>query len=324
VLDEASMVQLANLCHDCRACFHACMYAPPHEFDLNPPKILTAIREETYRRYVPRLSGRRVMGLAGASLAAAALAVLLAMLVGVIRGSGALWGGSGAHSAYQVLPYTALLVLATVPLLFGVVIALIGAARYWREVAGPLTRLLDVDAVSRALWYAARLRYLRGGGDECYYPADRPRASRRRLHALTAYGFGAAFVSTVAAAIEQHIAGIAPPYPYASLPVVSGLVGGVAITIGCTGLLIEKRHSDKTLTTPEMLRSDVAFIVTLDVLAVTGMLVLFLRGTPAFGLLLIVHVACVAVSFALFPYTKFIHFVYRFLAIVADNLETET
>ena len=34
------VVYLANLCHDCRACFYACMYAPPHEFGVNIPKAL--------------------------------------------------------------------------------------------------------------------------------------------------------------------------------------------------------------------------------------------------------------------------------------------
>jgi len=39
------VVYLANLCHDCRACFYACMYAPPHEFGVNIPKALAEVRE---------------------------------------------------------------------------------------------------------------------------------------------------------------------------------------------------------------------------------------------------------------------------------------
>ncbi len=30
---------LANLCHNCGACLHACQYAPPHEFAVNVPKV---------------------------------------------------------------------------------------------------------------------------------------------------------------------------------------------------------------------------------------------------------------------------------------------
>ena len=42
---------LSNLCHDCRACYYACMYTPPHEFAINIPKILAEARTETYRRW---------------------------------------------------------------------------------------------------------------------------------------------------------------------------------------------------------------------------------------------------------------------------------
>src|SRR5579859_5222960 len=50
------VVYLANLCHDCRACFYACMYAPPHEFGVNIPKALAEVRERTYAAYaLPRV-----------------------------------------------------------------------------------------------------------------------------------------------------------------------------------------------------------------------------------------------------------------------------
>src|ERR1700693_1413702 len=42
---------LSNLSHDCRACFYACMYTPPHEFAINIPRILAEARIETYRRW---------------------------------------------------------------------------------------------------------------------------------------------------------------------------------------------------------------------------------------------------------------------------------
>ena len=42
---------LANLCHDCRACFYACMYTPPHEFAINIPRLLSETRVSTYRRW---------------------------------------------------------------------------------------------------------------------------------------------------------------------------------------------------------------------------------------------------------------------------------
>ena len=48
---DGDLVYLANLCFDCRACYYACQYAPPHEFAVNVPKIFAEIRAETYREY---------------------------------------------------------------------------------------------------------------------------------------------------------------------------------------------------------------------------------------------------------------------------------
>jgi citrate/tricarballylate utilization protein len=38
---------LANLCHNCGACLHACQYAPPHEFAVNVPKAMAEVRLQT-------------------------------------------------------------------------------------------------------------------------------------------------------------------------------------------------------------------------------------------------------------------------------------
>ena len=58
---ETDVHYLANLCHNCGACLHACQYAPPHEFALNFPRALAQVRKETYRNYAwPRASRRGV------------------------------------------------------------------------------------------------------------------------------------------------------------------------------------------------------------------------------------------------------------------------
>jgi citrate/tricarballylate utilization protein len=35
---------LANLCHNCGACLHACQYAPPHDFAVNVPRAMAQVR----------------------------------------------------------------------------------------------------------------------------------------------------------------------------------------------------------------------------------------------------------------------------------------
>ena len=42
---------LANLCHDCGACYHACQYAPPHEFAVNVPRRLGRAARGSLARY---------------------------------------------------------------------------------------------------------------------------------------------------------------------------------------------------------------------------------------------------------------------------------
>ena len=41
---KADVHFLANLCHNCGACLHACQYAPPHEFAVNIPQAMATVR----------------------------------------------------------------------------------------------------------------------------------------------------------------------------------------------------------------------------------------------------------------------------------------
>src|SRR6201997_2940732 len=48
---DGDLDYLANLCHACGACFHDCQFAPPHDFNVNVPQVLAAVRRESYVRY---------------------------------------------------------------------------------------------------------------------------------------------------------------------------------------------------------------------------------------------------------------------------------
>src|SRR5690606_29071556 len=48
---KADINYLANLCHNCGACLHACQYALPHDFDVNVPKAMAKVRMQTYTDY---------------------------------------------------------------------------------------------------------------------------------------------------------------------------------------------------------------------------------------------------------------------------------
>jgi citrate/tricarballylate utilization protein len=326
LLTAADVSQMANLCHDCRACFDACMYTEPHAFSINVPKALSAVRVEDYRRYVWPTSPPRVLrGWLGIVVVATAWAVLFLGVAVANAGFGGLVANPEvAASPYDLIPYPLMLGLFLAPALFSVVVTSSAGVRFWRSgrqmgVPGGASPL---SAVLRSTWDAMTLRYLRGGGGDCYYPEeDRPSPQRRRLHSLVSYGFLLCFVSTIAAAIMQDLLHSDPPYPVLSVPVVSGLVGGVGLVLGCLGLLQLKARAADVMSVAQMTVKDYGLLVALTCLALTGIATLLTRSTPAYGPVLLVHLASVAVAFGVAPYSKFVHVLYRFLALVRDNLE---
>ena len=66
---------------------------------------------------------------------------------------------------------------------------------------------------------------------------------------------------------------------------------------------------------------DYVFLVTLGCTALTGMLTLLLRTTSAMGSILVLHLAFIAALFVTAPYGKFVHFVYRTLALIRYEIE---
>ena len=66
---------------------------------------------------------------------------------------------------------------------------------------------------------------------------------------------------------------------------------------------------------------EVAFLVVLFLMSLTGLLLLVLRETSLMGILLVVHVGLVAGLFITMPYGKFIHSVYRYAALVRNAME---
>jgi len=325
LLDAGDVSQLANLCHDCRACYSACMYTDPHEFALNLPVVLSEVRVRDYRRYVwPWREPRMFTGWTGV-FSGAVLATLLIFAVAVanVGFSGLVTAHPAAQSPYVLIPYPALLVLFLLPGLFSVVVLAMAGRRFWKETGGAeysVTR----RSVWRAIRYASELRYLRGGGSECYYPDDDvPSRTRRTLHGLVAYGFGVCIISTISAGVMQDVLGQPPPYPILSAPVISGTIGGIGLVTGSAGLLLLKARSSQVTSFAEMTVKDYGLLVALTFLGLSGLATLLVRDTPAFGIVLLVHLSAVMLSFASAPYSKFSHLIYRFLALVRDNLEID-
>ena len=116
--------------------------------------------------------------------------------------------------------------------------------------------------------------------------------------------------------IELILANLAAPYALLSLPVVLGTIGGIGLIVGPLGLLVLQAKRDPVLTDTAHRGMNTAFIVMLLLTSVTGLLLLVLRDTAVMGLLLAVHLGVVLGLFLSLPYGKFVHGLYRFLALV--------
>ena len=321
--DKADVFYLSNLCHDCRACYYACMFTPPHEFAINIPKILAEARMETYRRLSwPEFLAQCFKNGAITMLFAAIMIVVVVALALLLIPANTLFSAHlGPGAFYEVVPYLAMVTGAIVLFFYAIAIWLRGGSRFWSETNGILLKRGGGKALLEAIGAALGVRYLRGGGPGCPYPDESPSVVRRLYHNLTVWGLAADFVSTTLAFIYQDFLHILPPYSLASAPVIFGTVGGIALIIGTTGFIWLKAKSDPDPESSDMVSMDYVFLVTLDLTALTGMLTLIFRSTTAMGTILVLHLASIAALLATAPYGKFVHFVYRTLSLIRYEIE---
>lgn len=321
--NQGDVFYLANLCHDCRACYYACMFTPPHEFAINIPKLLAEARIETYQRwswpgFLARAFKKRGITVA---LAIGVTAVVTALSLLFVP-AGSLFAIHLAPGAfYEVVPYLAMVIGGLILFFYALAVWTRGGARFWSETRSVLHQPGGFKALASALSAALGLRYLQGGGPGCFYPDERPSSVRRIYHSLTSWGLLSDFVATTLAFVYQDFFHRLPPYPLTSAPVIFGTVGGVALIVGTSGLIWLKLRSDPEPEGSGAVGMDYVFLVTLGLTALTGMLTLIFRTTAAMGSMLILHLALIAALFITAPYGKFVHFVYRSLALLRYEVE---
>jgi citrate/tricarballylate utilization protein len=316
---------LANLCHNCGSCLHACQYAPPHEFGLDFPRILAQVRGQTYRRHAwPGFLARAfdANGLVTSLAMAASLAFMLLVAALVSEPARLLTAFSDAQgSFYAVIPHDAMVAVFGSVALFVLLALFVGLRGFWAGLGEEPGGLADPRAAGSALGNALTLKYLEGGGEGCTYPGGTPSFARRRFHHLTFYGFLLCFAATCTATVYHYLLGWKAPYPFWSLPVVLGTVGGLGLLAGPAGLLWLKRRRDPGLADPAQRGMDAGFLALLFLTSLSGLLLLAFRETRALGPLLVAHLGAVLALFATMPYGKFVHAPYRLAALVRFHLE---
>ncbi len=312
---------LANLCHNCGACFYDCQYAPPHDFDINVPVALAVLREESYARHA---WPRRFAGLFernGLWVTLAAALSLAAFINGFVAWNdpAALFGVQAGEGAfYQLMPHSAMVAIFGAAFLYAILAIAMSVRAFWRASGPPLD--LDPAAYLQALRDACTLRYLDGGGMGCMNESERPETDRRRLyHHFTFYGFLLCFASTCSGTIASIWQDA--PYPWWHPTVVLGVLGGIGLIVGPAGLLMQNARRDPAMTAKRRTGMGAAFLWLLLAVGATGLALLVLRATPTMGVLLAVHLGLVFALFLALPYGKFVHGIYRFAALVRHAAE---
>jgi citrate/tricarballylate utilization protein len=312
---------LANLCHNCGACLHACQYAPPHEFAVAVPQAMARVRGQTYSEYAWPPALGALYRRNGTTVSLALVLAVTVFLLLALASRGSLWHEPLQGNFYAVFPHNTLVLMFGLAFGFALLALALGVRRFWRDVR-PLQEVPAQGAAAEAARAALTLKYLDGGhGQGCNEADDRFTHARRRYHHLTFWGFMLCFASTSVATVYHYVLGWQAPYPMTSLPVILGTVGGVGLIIGPVGLLRLNLRRHELQGDAAQQPMDRAFILLLLLTSITGLALLAGRETGAMALLLAIHLGVVMALFLTLPYGKFAHGVFRVAALFKHAIE---
>jgi len=309
---SGDITHLANLCHNCRGCWYACQYTPPHEFALNLPAALAEVRSESWARHVPLPAVSRLFQIHGAAIAGLTVAALAAMFWALAALRPAEGAGFYAHLAHD-----AMVAIFAPAFLVPLLLIAIGLRRYWHETGGGDLRLSDLGA---ALASAGRLKNLDGGqGQGCNFEqGDRFSNRRRHAHQAVMWGFLMCFAATSAGTLMHYALDWPAPYPWWSPPKLLGVPGGVLMVIGSLSLLRLKLRADRGLGDARVWGGETGFVLLLGATALTGLILYAATGSALVAPLLALHLATVLALFLLMPFSKMVHGFFRLAALTAE------
>ena len=310
---------LANLCHNCGACLHACQYAAPHEFGVNIPRVMAQVRKETYITYAWPKSFGALYKSNGISVSmAVSLSIIFFLLLSALL-NGSLFSGPLNGNFYAIFSHNTLVVMFGAVFGFSLIAISVGIVDFWRGIsAGAISASAAVEATHDAL----TLKYLGGGhGDGCNNEDDAFSLWRKRFHHFTFYGFMLCLASTSVATIYHYFFDWHAPYALSSLPVILGTLGGIGLLVGPVGLLYLNLQRNSAHGDASQKPMDRAFIVLLFLISASGLLLLAYRDSAAMASLLAIHLGFVMGFFLTMPYGKFAHGLYRVAALLKNSIE---
>jgi citrate/tricarballylate utilization protein len=211
------------------------------------------------------------------------------------------------------MPHKTMALIFGAAFLYAILALTFSIRSFWRDIGGGAA---NAGSLWQAMKDAGSLSYLDGGGAGCMNEDDQPADNRRMYHHLTFYGFLLCFAATSVATLWHYLLGREAPYPWWDLPVVLGTIGGIGLLIGPAGLMAEKLKRDPQIRDDARFGMETAFLAMLFLTSLTGLLLLVLRATSMMGPLLAIHLGVVFALFVTLPYGKFVHGLYRFVALM--------
>ena len=324
---ENDIHYLGNLCHNCGSCLYACQFAPPHEFQVNFPKLMAKVRGQTYRKYAwPGFLGAlyEKNGVAVSLISALSIGLLF-LLAGALSNPEQFFAAhsDAQGSFYALMPHNLMAGVFGAVSVFVLIALLMGFVRFWPYMGEELADFFKGGPLAEGMHDAFTLKNLNGGSDKegCMYPTEQKSFARKIFHHFTFYGFLLCFAATSVATVYHYMLGNPAPYPFWSLPVLLGTVGGIGLLIGPAGLLWIKHQRDPEFKVPEQMGMDAGFLVLLFMISLTGLGLLIWRESAAMGTWLAIHLGFVLALFLTMPYGKFVHGMYRLAALVRFHLE---
>lgn len=311
IFADGDITQLANLCHNCQNCYHACQYTEPHEFAINIPQILAQTRQESWEDHAwPRGFGKAFHR--NGTLIALATMIGIALLF---------WAAhslpSGGEGFYAVLSHNAMVAIFLPAFMLPALSLAVSLRKYWRTVGGTRLQLSDL---TDAFGSAARMKNLAGGhGDGCNFEdEDWFSQVRRLLHQMVMYGFLLCFAATSSGTILHYLLDIPAPYSLASLPKLFGVPGGILLSLGTLGMLRLKMQGIPSLMDERVRGGEFGFILLLFFVSTSGLALYVLGATPLLEVALAIHLGAVLAFFLLTPFSKMAHGFYRLAALLRD------
>jgi len=309
---DGDITQLANLCHNCRGCYYACQYTAPHEFDLNLPKALAEVRQDSWKVNAWPAGFANLFDRSGVAISLG-LVLGFALLFVIAQ---ALRPESG-EGFYAYMSHSLMVAIFAPAFLLPLGAIAVSLRSYWQSVGGGRLTLGDVWSATRS---AGRMKNLEGGhGDGCNFEdEDRFSQARRHFHQATLYGFLLCFASTSSGTVLHYAFGLEAPYGFFSIPKLFGVPGGILLCLGTAGLAWLKTKADPNLGAPAAWGGEMAFVLLLFFVSSSGLLLYAATGTATVGVLLPLHLGAVLTFFLLTPYSKMAHGFFRIMALTRE------